>query len=115
MKFSEQMTLIAKGYSKKEIDELKRLEAEELAADQAAAADDKFDEAQDQKNEADDTPEDKPDYEKLYNELNEKYTKLESDLKDIQKAKVKENAAPAAGTAIKDDNEVLSDIARSFM
>ena len=115
MKFSEQMTLIAKGYSKKEIDELKRLEAEELAADQTDAADDKPDEAQDQKKEADDTPEDKPDYEKLYNELNEKYTKLESDLKDIQKAKVKENAAPAAGTAIKDDNEILSDIARSFM
>ena len=115
MKFSEQMTLIAKGYSKKEIDELKKLEAEELAAKEADAADDKPDEAQDQKNEADDTSDDKPDYEKLYNELNEKYTKLESDLKDIQKAKVKENAAPAAGTAIKEQEEALIDIARSFM
>ena len=115
MKFSEQMALLAKGFNKKDLEEFKRLEAEELAANQAAAADDKPDEASDQKNEADDTSNEKPDYEKLYNELNEKYTKLESDLKDIQKAKVKENAAPTADKAIKDTEEVLSDIARSFM
>ena len=113
MKFSEQMTLIAKGYSKKEIDELKKLEAEEIAA--AAAAEDEQKKEPDQKEEADDTTKEEPDYKNLYTELQEKYTKLEKDMKDIQKAKTKENAAPAADQAIKEQEDALVNIAKAFM
>lgn len=113
MKFSEQMTLIAKGYSKKEIDELKKLEAEELAANEAAAEESK--ETPDPESKSDDATEDKPDYEKLYNELNTKYSELENTLKDIQKAKTKENAAPAADQAIKEQEDALVNIAKAFM
>lgn len=115
MKFSEQMTLIAKGYSKKEIDELKKLEAEEIAANEAAAKDEQ-EKSLDQTNEADDTQkEEEPDYKNLYTELQEKYTKLEKDMKDIQKANTKVNAAPAADQAIKEQEKTLSDIATRFM
>lgn len=112
MKFSEQMTLIAKGYSKKEIDELKKLEAEEIAA--AAAAEEEQKQEPDQKEEADDTTKEEPDYKNLYTELHEKYTKLEKDMKDIQKANTKANAAPAAGNDINEEDTLIN-IARQFM
>lgn len=114
MKFSEQMTLIAKGYSKKEIDELKKLEAEEIAANEAAAKDEQ-EKSLDQTNEADDTQkEEEPDYKNLYTELQEKYTKLEKDMKDIQKANTKANAAPAAKDDINEEDTLIN-IARQFM
>lgn len=111
MKFSEQMLLITKGYSKKEIDELKRMEAEELEASKEA------EEAPDQ---ADTTPdksteEEEPDYKKLYEELLAKNEQTEKDLKDIQVKNTKENSAPAAEELEKEQANTLADIARKFM
>ena len=63
MKFSEQMLLITKGYSKKEIQELKDMEAEELKA----AMQEEAPEEETVKEEAKHNEE--PDYKKLYEEL----------------------------------------------
>lgn len=114
MKFSEQMTLIAKGYTKKEIDELKKLEAEEIAANEAAAKEEQKEEPDQKENKADDTTKEEPDYKNLYTELQEKYTKLEKDMKDIQKANTKANAATAAKDDINEEDTLIN-IARQFM
>lgn len=111
MKFSEQMLLITKGYSKKEIDELKRMEAEELEASQEAEeAPDQPDTTPDQSSE-----EPEPDYKKLYEELLAKNEQTEKDLKDIQVKNTKENLAPSAEEFEKEQEKTLADIARSFM
>lgn len=112
MKFSEQMLLITKGYSKKEIQELKDMEAEEL---KAAMTDEE--EAPDQ---ADTTPdqsttEPEPDYKKLYEELLAKNEQTEKDLKDIRDKNIRSNAAPAAEDIKKEQEDTLISIARSFM
>ena len=111
MKFSEQMLLITKGYSKKEIDELKRMEAEELeASKEAEEAPDQADTTPDQSPE-----EEEPDYKKLYEELLAKNEQTEKDLKDIQIKNTKENLAPAAEELEKEQANTLADIARKFM
>lgn len=113
MKFSEQMALLAKGFNKKDLEEFKRLEAEELAEKKAAEESLKETPEDDAADEG--SQKEEIDYKKLYEDLKAEHDKTVSDLKDIQKAKTKENAAPAADKAIKDTEEVLSDIARSFM
>lgn len=110
MKFSEQMLLITKGYSKKEIQELKDMEAEELkAAMQQEAPEDKS-----VKEEAK-AEEEEPDYKKLYEELRLKHEKTEEDLKDIRDKNIRSNAAPAAEDIKKEQEDTLISIARSFM
>lgn len=109
MKFSEQMLLITKGYSKKEIQELKDMEAEEL---KAAMTEEAPDEEPEEKK-AEQTEE--PDYKKLYEELQAKYEKTEEDLKDIRDKNIRSNAAPAAEDIKKKQEDTLVSIARSFM
>lgn len=110
MKFSEQMMLIAKGYSKKEIDELKRMEAEEQA-ETPEEAPEEAPEVQEESKEV----EAEPDYKKLYEDLQAKYEKTEQDLKDVQAKNIKENAAPAQEQKMQEQSDALANIARSFM
>lgn len=110
MKFSEQMLLITKGYSKKEIQELKDMEAEELKASMTEEAPD---EDETVKTEA--KTEEEPDYKKLYEELLAKHEKTEEDLKDIRDKNIRSNAAPAAEDIKKKQEDTLVSIARSFM
>lgn len=109
MKFSEQMLLITKGYSKKEIQELKDMEAKELEAAMQQEAPDE----ESVKEEAEQTEE--PDYKKLYEELRAKHEKTEEDLKDIRDKNIRANAAPAAEAIQKQQEDALASIARSFM
>lgn len=109
MKFSEQMLLITKGYSKKEIQELKDMEAEELKA----AIQEEAPEEESVKEEA--KAEEEPDYKKLYEELLLKHEKTEEDLKDIRDKNIRSNAAPAAEDIKKKQEDTLVSIARSFM
>ena len=109
MKFSEQMLLITKGYSKKEIQELKDMEAEELKASMTEEAPD-----EESVKEAAKT-EEEPDYKKLYEELLAKHEKTEEDLKDIRDKNIRSNAAPAAEDIKKKQEDTLVSIARSFM
>ena len=109
MKFSEQMLLITKGYSKKEIQELKDMEAEELKASMTEEAPD----VESVKEAA--KTEEEPDYKKLYEELLAKHEKTEEDLKDIRDKNIRSNAAPAAEDIKKKQEDTLVSIARSFM
>lgn len=109
MKFSEQMLLITKGYSKKEIQELKDMEAEELKASMIEEAPD------DEPVKEDVKTEEEPDYKKLYEELLAKHEKTEEDLKDIRDKNIRSNAAPAAEDIKKKQEDTLLSIARSFM
>lgn len=109
MKFSEQMLLITKGYSKKEIQELKDMEAEELKA----AMQQEVPEKESVKEEA--KAEEEPDYKKLYEELQAKHEKTENELKDIRDKNIRSNAAPAAEEIKKEQEDTLVSIARSFM
>lgn len=109
MKFSEQMLLITKGYSKKEIQELKDMEAEELKAAMQQEAPDEEPVKEEAK------AEEEPDYKKLYEELLAKHEKTEEDLKDIQDKNIRTNAAPAAEDIKKKQEDTLVSIARSFM
>lgn len=109
MKFSEQMLLITKGYSKKEIQELKDMEAEELKASMTEEAPDDVSVKEAAKTE------EEPDYKKLYEELQAKYEKTEEDLKDIRDKNIRTNAAPAAEDIKKKQEDTLVSIARSFM
>lgn len=110
MKFSEQMLLITKGYSKKEIQELKDMEAEEL---KAAMTEKKAPDEEPVKEEA--KAEEEPDYKKLYEELKAKHEKTEEDLKDIRDKNIRSNAAPAAEDIKQKQEDTLVSIARSFM
>lgn len=110
MKFSEQMLLITKGYSKKEIQELKDMEAEELKASMTEEAPEEESVKEDAK-----TEEEEPDYKKLYEELKAKHEKTEEDLKDIRDKNIRSNAAPAAEDIKKKQEDTLVSIARSFM
>lgn len=110
MKFSEQMLLITKGYSKKEIQELKDMEAKEL---EAAMTEEASAEEESVKEDAEHTEE--PDYKKLYEELLAKHEKTEEDLKDIRDKNIRANAAPAAEAIQKQQEDALASIARSFM
>lgn len=109
MKFSEQMLLITKGYSKKEIQELKDMEAEELKAAMKQEAPDEEPVKEDAKTE------EEPDYKKLYEELQTKHEKTEAELKDIRDKNIRSNAAPAAEDIKKKQEDTLISIARSFM
>lgn len=108
MKFSEQMLLITKGYSKKEIQELKDMEAEEL---KAAIQE----EAPEEGSVKEDAKAEEPDYKKLYEELKLKHEKTEEDLKDIRDKNIRSNAAPAAEDIKQKQEDTLVSIARSFM
>ena len=109
MKFSEQMLLITKGYSKKEIQELKDMEAEELKASMTEEAPEEESVKEVAKTE------EEPDYKKLYEELLAKHEKTEEDLKDIRDKNIRSNAAPAAEDIKKQQEDTLVSIARSFM
>ena len=108
MKFSEQMLLITKGYSKKEIQELKDMEAEELKASMT-------EEAPEEESVKEAAKTEEPDYKKLYEELLAKHEKTEEDLKDIRDKNIRTNAAPAAEDIKKKQEDTLVSIARSFM
>ena len=112
MKFSEQMMLYSKGLSKKEVQELKDLEAQELA--EAAEKDEKPD-ATGSDTQEETSKEEEPDYKKLYEDLLKEKEGLEDSLKKVQENNIKGNAAPFGEQSNKEQEDTLVSIARSFM
>lgn len=94
------LALIAKGYSKKEIDSL-------AAIDEQAAAEPE----QDPEPEA----EPEPDYKKMYEELLEKNKETEAKIAAIQQDNVHKNSAPLAAEAKEKEAQALNNLVRSFM
>ena len=112
------LALIAKGYSKKEIDALAAIDEEQ----DAPATDNTPPEAptpvEDKK-----APEDaaakesiqEPDYKSMYEELLEKNKQSEAKITKLQQANVHTDSAPASEEAKKKQEEDLQSLFRSYM
>ena len=112
------LALLAKGYSKKEIDALAAIDEEQEApaADQAqsevtAPVEDK--KAPDDAAVIESSPE--PDYKTMYEDLLAKHEKTETTLKKIQQDNVHKDSAPAAAELKKQEQESLTALVRGFM
>ena len=107
------LSLLAKGYSKKEIDALAAIDEEAESGKEA--------EAPAQEAPVPEAPapaaasEDEPDYKKMYEDLLAKHEKTENTLKQIQKDNVHKDSAPAAAEAKKQEAESLTALVRGFM
>ncbi len=115
------LTLLAKGYSKKEIDALAELD--EQTADQAPASEDKKE--QDQKSEVvtESTPvsDPEPDYKTMYEDLLKEKEAKEKEIKDkdeqikeIQKDNIHEDNLPEIEKTYEEEQASLIDAIRSF-
>ena len=108
------LSLLAKGYSKKEIDALAAIDEEAESSKEAEApapAPDPVPEAPAPAAASDD----EPDYKKMYEDLLAKHEKTENTLKQIQKDNVHKDSAPAAAEARKQEAESLTALVRGFM
>ena len=100
MKVSEQLLLLSKGYTRKEIEALKEQEAKEL-----------------EESVKDPEPEKEPetDYKKLYDELKAQTEKNEADLKELQKANRDSDISEQLQKAKEEQDKSLLDLVRSYM
>ena len=108
MKVSEQLLLLSKGYTRKEIEALKEQEAKELEE----SSKDPEPEKEDKK---DPEPEKEPDYKKLYDELKAQTQKNEADLKELQKANRDSDISEQLQKAKEEQDKSLLDLVRSYM
>ena len=113
------LALLAKGYSKKDIDELAAIdEAQEAQAEQKTE-----DPAKNEKQEI--TPEMQAQMDELLSQIKEKEEQLaqltqakdaaEAKVTKLQQDNVHSNSAPAAAEAKKEEQEALTNLVRSFM
>ena len=110
------LVLIAKGYSKKEIDALAAIDEENPQEEQALPEDNK---AQDDASAKESNPE--PDYKTMYEELlKEKEAKekeiqdKDDQIKEIQKDNIHEDNLPEIEKSIEEEEASLIDAIRSF-
>ena len=102
------LALIAKGYSKKEIDALAAIDeeleqvAEETAVPEAPAP-------------VEDKKEEEPDYKTMYEELLKKNQETEAIVTKLQQDNIHTNSAPAAAEAREKEQQALTDLVRGFM
>ena len=113
------LALLAKGYSKKDIDELAAIdEAQETQAEQKSE-----EPAKNEKQEI--TPEMQAQMDELLSQIKEKEEQLaqltqakdeaEAKVTKLQQDNVHSNSAPAAAEAKKEEQESLTNLVRSFM
>ena len=112
------LALLAKGYTKKEIDALAAIDEEQEApatdnakSEAPAPVEDK--KAPDDAAAKENNPE--PDYKTMYEELLTKNQESEDKLKKIQQDNIHKDSAPAADEAKKSEADALSNLVRSFM
>lgn len=112
------LALIAKGYSKKEIDALAAIDEEQEApatnnapSEAPAPVEDK--KAQDDAAAEESNPE--PDYKTMYEELLEKNKQSEAKITKLQQANVHTDSAPASEEIKKKQEEDLQSLFRSYM
>ena len=112
------LSLLAKGYSKKEIDALAAIDEENEQENEnnkdelpAPAIEDK----KAPEDAADKESIQEPDYKKMYEDLLEKNKQTEAKVTKLQQANVNNNSAPASEEAQKKQEEDLQNLFRSFM
>ena len=100
------LTLLAKGYTKKEIDAL-------------AAADEEQEEKKDEKEDpvppAEEKKDPEPDYKQLYEDLKKDNDATKAKLTKLQQDNVHKDSTPAAAEEAKKQSESLTNLVRSFM
>ena len=99
------LSLLAKGYTKKEIDEL-------AAIDEQAQQEEVKEEPAPVQEEV---KEEEPDYKTMYEELLKKNEETEAKVTKLQQDNVHENSAGAAAEAKAQEEKSLNDLVRSFM
>ena len=114
------LSLLAKGYSKKEIDALAAIDEEnEQEATETAGTKAPEPSAIDNKTAPDDVADKEsnpePDYKKMYEDLLEKNKQTEAKVTKLQQANVNNNSAPASEESQKKQEEDLQNLFRSFM
>ena len=107
------LALIAKGYSKKEIDALAAIDEEESKQEeeQAAPAEDK--KAQDDAADKESNPE--PDYKSMYEDLQTKNKELEETVTKLQQSNVNKDSSKDIDEHKREQSESLTNLVRSFM
>ena len=100
------LALIAKGYSKKEIDELAAMDeqAQQEEVKEAPAPEIK-----------EETKEEEPDYKEMYEALLKEKEAADNKIKTLQQDNVHENSAPLAEEAKKAQQESLVNLVRGYM
>ena len=105
------LSLLAKGYSKKEIDALAAVDEENEKVSEIK--EEKTEPVSETKEEIEKP--DEPDYKTMYEELLKKNKETESTLKKIQKENVNSDSTPAVEETLKKQQDALTDLVRGFM
>lgn len=112
------LTLLAKGYTKKDIDALAAIDEEQeapapdkKAPEAPAPAEDK--KAQDDAADKESNPE--PDYKQLYEDLKKQSEADKATITKLQQDNVHKNNAPAAAEQKKQEADALTALVRSYM
>lgn len=108
------LSLLAKGYSKKEIDALAAIDEENSNQENQSDVPDEDKAADPDPGQAQETDQE-PDYKTMYEELLAKHEKTENTLKKIQQDNVHKDSAPAAAELKKQEQESLTNLVRGFM
>ena len=108
------LALIAKGYSKKEIDALAAIDEEDSKQENQpdVSAEDK---APDPDPGQAQVKEQEPDYKAMYEELLAKHEKTETTLKKIQQDNIHQDSTPASEEIKRQQEESLTNLVRGFM
>ena len=106
------LTLLAKGYSKKDIDALAEIDEQNEAQQEAPAAD-PVPAAPAPVPEEDKKPD--PEMQKQLEDLQAKLKESEDKLKKLQKENINKDSAPLSEEAKQKEHESLLNMARSFM
>ncbi len=106
------LSLLAKGYSKKEIDALAAVDEE---MEQKAEESVKHEKQEKEIPAPVEEKTEEPDYKTMYEELLKKNKETEETIKKIQKENVNSDSTPATEELLKKQQEDLSNLVRSFM
>ena len=107
------LALLAKGYSKKEIDALAAIDEEQESNKEAEAPAPIITDSAPAPAPVPEVEE--PDYKAMYEELQKKNKETEETLKKIQQKNIHENLAPAVAEQKKAEADALPDLVRGFM
>lgn len=107
------MALLAKGYSKKEIDALAAVD-DELEKEEEEKKKDPDPKPEEKKPEENKKEDPEPDYKKLYEDLLKDNQEKDEQIKEIQKDNINENVLPDLEEQYKEEHDSLMDAIRSF-
>ena len=108
------LALLAKGYTKKEIDALAAID-EEQEKDQDPAPEDKKDPEPDPAPAPEDKKDPEPDYKEMYEQLAKENKETKAKLTKLQQDKVHEDSSGASENAKKEQYDSLLTTVRGFM